>query len=203
MIYLITYYFTKILSLLYFPRTVIGLDNIPSQGGVIFACNHISNLDPPIMGITSPRRLYYVAKDSLFKNKLLGFILKELWAFPIKRDESDFRAMRQTLRCLKTGHPVLIFPEGTRGAAGRIKEVQAGIGFIAAKSGMPVVPVFIHESDKVLPPKVKWFRRHSVRVVFGKPRIYLDPAQSYPSIAEEILRAIIALESKIKDKTSS
>ena len=162
MIYLITYYFTKLLSFLYFPRTVIGLENIPSQGGCILASNHISNIDPPILGITSPRRLNYVAKESLFENKLLGFFLRQLWAFPIKRDESDFRAMRHTLRCLKSAQPVLIFPEGTRGTTGRIKTVQAGIGFMAAKSGRPVIPVYIYDSDKVLPAKAKWFRSLSV-----------------------------------------
>src|SRR5471030_135232 len=113
MIYYITYFLTKILSWAYFPYKAFQSRNIPRQGGFILASNHISNLDPVVLGICSVRRLNFMAKIELFHG-LLGFFLTNLGAFPVKRGEADFGAMKEALKRLKKGHGVLIFVEGTR-----------------------------------------------------------------------------------------
>src|ERR1700688_3905208 len=113
MIYYITYFLTKVLSWAYFPFTAHQTRHIPRQGAFILASNHISNLDPVVLGICSMRRLNFMAKIELFKG-FLGFFLTRLGSFPVKRGESDFVAMREALRRLKEGRVILIFVEGTR-----------------------------------------------------------------------------------------
>src|SRR5580698_6536621 len=97
MIYYFTYFATKVLSWVYFPFTAYQTENIPRHGGFILASNHVSNLDPVLLGICSVRRLNFMAKIELFKGAL-GFFLTKLGAFPIKRGEGDFGAMKESLR---------------------------------------------------------------------------------------------------------
>lgn len=192
MIYWIAYFFFKTLSLLFFPLRVFGRDFLPSDGGFIIASNHVSYMDPFILGLASKRRLSYVARESLFQNRILRFLLYRVDAFPIKRNTTDFRAVREALRRLKRGAAVVLFPEGTsKGKSGQ-KKVQPGIGFIATKAGRPVIPAYIYGSDKVLPPGQKMLRRHRVTVIFGEP-IYLAFDAFYPGIASHIMEKIFSL----------
>lgn len=175
-----------------FPCRVEGLANLP-RGGFIFASNHVSNLDPMLIGISSRRRLSYMAKDSLFKNSFFSWVLHQVGAFPVKRGSADVGAMREALKRLKSGCPVVVFPEGTRRKSEAQAKAHAGIGFLALKSGLPVVPVFIRDADKVLPPGSKFPRRHLIKVRFGAPVTY-SKQDPYPLIADQILRQINAME---------
>lgn len=195
MIYWISYFSLKLLSQFFFPIRVFGRDSLPSDGGFIIASNHASNMDPFILGLASKRRLSYVTKESLFKNRILRFLLYRVDAFPIKRNTTDFRAVREALRRLKKGAPVVLFPEGTRKGINGQKKVQPGIGFIATKAGRPVVPTYISESEKVLPPGQKMLRRHRVTVIFGEP-LYFTPEEFYPDIASRIMEKIFSLAPK-------
>lgn len=192
MIYYISYFFFKALSVLFFPLTVIGRENLPVGQGFIIASNHISNLDPFILGVASRRRLNYVAKDSLFRNRVLGYLLYRVDAFPIKRGASDFRAMREILRRLKKGAAIVLFPEGTRQAAGVERKIHEGVGFIVAKAGVPVIPAYIHNSNKVLSPGSKSLKRHPVTVSFGAP-LYFSQEQTYSDIAHKVMETVAAL----------
>ena len=187
----------KLLSLLFFPCTTIGRENVPLKGGFILASNHISNLDPPLLGITSGRWLGYVAKDSLFKNKLLGAYLKGLGAFPIKRATSDLSAVKTILKVIAEGTPVLFFPEGTRKKEEKTKRVESGIGLIAVKSGVPIIPAFVIDTDKAQPIGAKFFRRHAVKVLYGKP-FHVTKDRSYPEIANQIMDKIEELGKSAK-----
>ncbi len=190
-VYRLTWWFAKLLDKIYFNTRFFGLENIPSDGNYIIAANHLSYVDPFILGISQRKPFTFVAKDTLFKNKFSGFYLLRLGVIPIKRESSDFRALRETIRRLKQGSSVVLFPEGTR--LGNEKDPQPGVGFLAVKSGVPVIPAYIEDSDKVLPPGAKWFRRYPVKVYFGKP-IHFKEHQSYPEIAEEIMRNIYSLD---------
>ena len=194
MIYWIGFLTVKILNWIYFPTTYINLKKLP-RGSFILASNHLSNLDPFILGTSRWRHFSFVAKDSLFKNRFLAFIFREFGAIPIKRDTSDFRAIREVLRRVKKGHPLVVFPEGTRGAGDRTKKIQAGVGLIALKAGVPVVPAFIEGSNKVLPPGGRWFRRHPVTIVFGEP-IHFSKDASYSDVAQMIMTAVYTLSDK-------
>lgn len=185
-IYYFTWLLTNLLSIIFFPFKVYGRENIPKKGAFILACNHISNIDPPLMGITCPRVISYLAKDTLFKNKFLGWYLRQLKAFPINREKADIGAIKRILRNLQSGLPVVMFPEGTRKAEDRKKRAESGIGFIVAKSGVCVIPTLVKDTDQVMPVGAKFFHRHLVNVIFGPP-ITFPAGTDYDDIAISIM----------------
>ena len=194
MIYHIIYFFTKVVSFFYFPRRIYGREHIPAEGGFIIASNHVSYLDPVVMGISAIRRINFMAKIELFQKQPLGFILRKLGAFPVKRGEADLWALKEAIKRLKKGTPVLIFVEGTRRIGDASFQAQAGVGFLAVKSGVPVVPAYIAGSDQVLPPGAKWFTRNRVIVTFGQPLIFSND-KDYEQIARRIMLQIESLKS--------
>jgi 1-acyl-sn-glycerol-3-phosphate acyltransferase len=189
MIYWIFYFLTKFLSFVYFPCRIYGRDNVPSKGAFLLASNHVSNLDPMILGIMTGRRLNYMAKDALFKGKFLGYVLPRLGAFPIKRGSADTGALKECLRRIKKGGIILLFPEGTRHGSPEEKKALAGVGFLAQKAAVPVIPVFIDGSQRAMPPGAKFFRRSQVRVFYGKP-IHFDGKKDYEDVAGQVMKAI-------------
>ena len=199
MIYWVTHFLTRILSGLFFPCIYIGREHIPKTGSFIFASNHISNLDPVLIGICTSRRISFMGKDTLFKNPVLGFFLRCLETFPIHREGSDIKAIRETLRRIKRGFPIVIFPEGTRKIKGETRAIHEGIGLIVRKGEVPVVPIFIEDSDKALPPGEKFFKRHLVKMYFGKP-VTFSPEESYLQIAERIMREIQSLPGRYQHR---
>ncbi len=132
-----------------------------------------------------------MAKDSLFKNPLFGFYLKCLETYPVKREASDVKAIRETLRRIKSGFPVVIFPQGTR----KSKDVHEGVGLIVQKSQVPVVPVCVVGSDQVLPQGSKFFKRRLVKVFIGKPISFVQ-SDTYLQTAQRIMTEIYALPEK-------
>ena len=191
MFYWFAYGVIFILSKIFCPCRFIGQQNLP-KGSFILASNHISNLDPLILGLSCVRKFGYIAKESLFKNKFFGIILHLVGTFPIKRDSSDAGAIKEALKRLERGTPIIMFPEGTRGGYARFKKVHSGVALIAAKSGVPVIPAYINGSDRVLPQGAKWPRRHLVKVTIGPPLIFSEK-QSYPAMATQIMKDILAL----------
>ena len=191
MIYYITYFLTKVLSWVYFPYKTTNTNKIPRKGAFILASNHSSNLDPVVLGICSVRRLEFMAKIELFKGAL-GFFLTKLGAYPIQRGKGDFGAMRETLKRLQEGRVVLVFVEGTRRIGNETPKAQAGVGFIAMKSGVPIVPVYVQGTDKVMAPGTKFFKRGLVSATFGEP-FFVKDAPSYEEASQRILDKIYAL----------
>lgn|SRR3990167_1512410 len=191
MIYGIAWVLWEIFRTLSFPLKVQGKENVPRKGACIFASNHSSYLDPMIIGGCFPRYISYMAKDSLFRNKLFAFLLNGVGAFPVKRDSADIGAIKEALKRLKKGFPLVVFPEGTRLSSQ--KEIHSGVAFIAAKSGIPVIPVYIKGSDRVLPPGAKFLRRLPVSVSFGSPKIYSKEI-SYEEIADRIVEDIYSMK---------
>jgi 1-acyl-sn-glycerol-3-phosphate acyltransferase len=121
----------------------IGLENIPTTGPVIICSNHISTFDPPIVGMTCPRDIHFMAKEELFKNPIFGYILRKVHVFPIKRGMKDRNALRKALEVLKDGNVLGLFPEGTRSKTGEIKKGLAGAGFFALRSEATIIPCAI------------------------------------------------------------
>ncbi len=192
MIYYFVYFLTKAVSFFLFPFTAFGTENIPRQGGFILASNHVSNLDPVVLGISSVRRVNFMAKAELFKKQPLGFILTELSSFPVRRDTADFGALKEGLKRLKKGQPVLIFVEGTRRVGSEPSRAQSGAGFLAMKANVPVVPVYVKGTEKVMPPRSKTLTRGRVEVTYGKPFTVSD-ASSYEHASQLILDQIYKL----------
>jgi len=192
MIYWIAFYIFKVLFFIFSPFSIRGREHVPRSGGYIFASNHLSNLDPMLVGITVHRRVSYLAKKSLFKSKIFSFFLYQVGAFPIRRESSDIGALKEALRRLRAGRPLVVFPVGTRGAEVTAAQAQPGIGFLAVKSKVPVIPVFIQGSDKVLPKGAKWPRRHPVRIFIGNP-LSFAPQTPYPEVSRQIMQKILSL----------
>ena len=145
---------------LFFLR-VRGAENVPLQGPLIVAANHVSNFDPPLLGVAMPRQIWYMAKKELFAIPVLGPVISRLGAFSVDRQAGGTAALRGALRMLKEGRAVGMFPEGGRNVEGD-KEVKSGVAFLAAASGAPVVPAAIVGTRGLRP-----FRR--VTVAFGEP----------------------------------
>ncbi|BDE06130.1 1-acyl-sn-glycerol-3-phosphate acyltransferase [Vulcanimicrobium alpinum] len=177
-----------------FRYRVIGAEKVPRDGGVIIAANHISNFDPPLLGIGVPRPVSYMAKKELFALPVLGPLLPHLNAFPVDRQAGGTAALRASLRMLKEGRCVGIFPEGGRNVSGTNEE-KAGAAFLAAASGAPVVPAAIVGTRSLRP-----FRR--ITVVFGDPlRIERNRKSDEGDLekgAAEIMSRIRALEGSIR-----
>ena len=126
-----------------------GLENIPKVNAFILACNHLSFFDPPAIGCRIPRNLHYFARDSLFHGPM-GFLIRKLNSIPVNRKQLDIKTLRIVLKVLASGEPILLFPEGTRSESGSLQKAQSGLGFLAFKSGVPIVPARIIGSDKAL-----------------------------------------------------
>lgn len=142
--------------------------NIPSKGPVILLSNHQSFLDPIFCQMLVFRHMHYVARDSLFKNKVLGSFIKYIHAIPIRRGEADIRAMRKIIGILKKNRTVCLFPEGTRSVDGKISEIKPGFSLLTRKTGASVVPVVIDGAFECWPRDKKWPSLGKVRVSFGK-----------------------------------
>ncbi|MFT8362375.1 MAG: lysophospholipid acyltransferase family protein [Sporolactobacillus sp.] len=139
---------------------VEGVENIPERGAVLICCNHRSNFDPPLVGVSMARDLSFVAKAELFRFRLIGWVFHQVHAFPIKRGTGDRGAIRLAVNLLRAGHALLIFPEGTRNHTGQLKKGLSGAGFFALNTDAVVIPCAIIG-------KYKFRSRLIVR--FGKP----------------------------------
>ncbi|CAM3973954.1 lysophospholipid acyltransferase family protein [Lederbergia lenta] len=161
---------------------VIGAEHFPKNGGVLLCSNHIDNLDPPVVGFTCPRPVYFMAKAELFKNPMSKKLMESIQAFPVKRGMSDREALRKGLKLLKSGEVVGLFPEGTRSKDGEVGKGLAGAGFFALRSDAHVVPCAIIGPYKP-------FRK--LKVVYGPP-IDLDEMRSNKVSAEQATEVIMA-----------
>ncbi|KXH82035.1 1-acyl-sn-glycerol-3-phosphate acyltransferase [Sporosarcina sp. HYO08] len=160
---------------------VIGKENFPKEGGVLLCSNHISNVDPPVVGLTSPRTVHFMAKEELFHVPVLKNILPNVNAFPVKRGMSDREAFRTALKLLRNGEVVGLFPEGTRSKSGELGKGLAGAGFFALKGNAHVMPCAIIGPYKP-------FKK--LKVVYGKP-LDVTSYREQKASAEEVTAAIM------------
>src|SRR5688572_12471618 len=155
----------------WFDLKVYGVNNVPKRGGVLIVSNHQSYLDPVLIAVKLPRPLSFFAKSELFVNPFFGAFIRSLNAFPVRQGEGDVGAVKETIRRLQEGHALNVYPEGTRSPDGEIQPMQAGVGLIVRRAGVPVVPAAIIGSWEAWPPRRghKIFRPHPIRIAFGPP----------------------------------
>lgn len=176
-----------VVALIFYPLyriRVIGKENVPNSGPVIICSNHISNFDPPVVGITSPRDIYFMAKGELFEKPLLGRLLTAIQAFPVKRGMKDRNALRRGLKILEDDNTLGLFPEGTRSKSGQLGKPLAGAGFFALRSKASIVPCAIIGSYKP---------GSNLTVIYGEPmnmESYRDSKTSAKEMAEAIMTEI-------------
>lgn len=138
----------------------------PPRGSVLVACNHIAALDPVIAGASLPFENWYIAKMELFRNPWFGRLIRRVNAIPIRRGTADFAALDRAVRLLQEGHCVFMFPEGTRQTPGRLGDPRWGFGYVAARAGRPIVPVFVRGTRDLRP---RGLRREPMEVWVGEP----------------------------------
>src|SRR3990172_3587779 len=175
----------RIMPLFHF--RVVGKEEVPITEGVILAANHVSYVDPLFIGVAFvERQLHFLAKEELFRSPLFGSLIRGLHAFPVRRGQGDRGAIRQCLRLLAEG----------------------GIGFLAARSGCPVVPVYVQGTDHVLPRGKRIPRLRPVTVYFGRPlRLAAENNRkesrwSYRQLSEQVMKEIGALRVRAHSSAS-
>ena len=174
---------------------VQGLENIPKDKPFILACNHLSFFDPPAIGCKIPRNLHYFARDSLFFWPL-GLLISSLNSIPVNRGQLDLGTLRKVLKVLKNGHPILVFPEGTRSEDGGLQDPQKGLGLLVAKSSVGVIPARIYGSGKAfgkkhLIPRIgrKIYINIGVEISFDDPKD-VKSKKNYLEISTTVMSAI-------------
>jgi len=146
-----------------------GRHNIPAEGGVLVVSNHQSHFDPPLVGIGCPRRMNYVSRDTLFRFAPLGWLLSSVDSIPIDREGIGLGGIKESLKRLKRGEMVLIFPEGTRSADGEIHPFRPGFTALAVRSKAAILPVAIEGAFAAWPRWKKFPGLGRIRVHFGEP----------------------------------
>ena len=152
---------------------VRGRENIPREGGVIVAANHISFWDPPLIGSALPREMHFLAKEELFRTPVLGWAIRGVNSIPIRRGVADLTGMARALEVLRVGEALLMFPEGSRMRDGELHPARPGVGMMAVHADVPIVPCYISGSGR---PRRWLVRRARVRIWFGRAWNWRDLA---------------------------
>jgi 1-acyl-sn-glycerol-3-phosphate acyltransferase len=174
---------------------VSGRRNVPMHGPVIIAPNHISYLDPPIVGSAFDRQIFFMAKVELFEVPFLGWLIRQCGAFPVRRGVADRAALRQADELLHGGEAVRVCPEGTRSEDGRLVPAELGIAMLALRTGAPVLPIGVDGTDRSLPRHSPIIRPVAIRINIGRALTFDDLCRRGPltrEAAEEAARRITA-----------
>jgi len=168
---------------------VFGAQNVPRSGPLIVACNHVSYLDPPLLGAACPRRIEYMAKRQLFGIPVLGPLISAVGAYPVDREGSATAAIKRSVEVLQRGGAIGIFPEGTRNLEGTV-QARIGVALLASLSQAPVVPARLTGTDQAK-------RLRPFRVYFGAPmalpRDRKATREDLENFTTEVMRAIRSL----------
>lgn len=176
---------------IFLPWRITGKENVPADGACIVSSNHIHARDPFYIAAHLPRHIYFMAKVELFRIGIVGWFIRKVGAFPVDRGKSDLNAIRTSLRILKEGHALGIFPQGTRSRDNEQTQMAGGVALIAMRANVPVVPVYIDGPYRL-------FRKTAI--VVGKP-LRLDDlgrrmdSETLQKATDRIEKAIWSLKS--------
>ena len=182
------------------PRRVIGAENIPRDRSFILASNHFSFFEPPILAVSCPRELHFFAKQPLFDIPVFGALIRSVGAIPIRRGSTDVTGLNHAVETLRQGGSLVIFPEGGRNKSGRLKEAKGGIGYLALETGVPVVPAYVRNSNRMLNCLL---RKAKITVAFGPPlepdpEVWnLERKEAHRRIGRSVMDRIALLEDEV------
>lgn len=185
---------------LFYNFHIEGTENIPQDRALVMASNHRSYADPVILTMPMKKPVTYMAKEELFKNRLFGWFITKLGAFPVKRGSGDMQVIEDSVAILKSGRNLVIFPEGTRSKDGKVGKGKTGVALIAAKSGADVLPCgIVFEGEKL-------HFRSKLTLRFGKvipaEEIAVEDAspKALKEVKKRIMGAITELVEGVGDK---
>lgn len=205
-IYYCGWVFFRVVYKLYFRVRWFNAERVPPNGPVILASNHASILDPPLVGVALPRGINYLARASLFRFPVVGWVLHHWDAVPVDRDGGGAKGLKIILDRLLAGGAIVLFPEGTRTTDGKLQPARSGVGLAVIKSSAPVVPVRVFGTFKAYGRNLKLPRPHQIMAKYGEPmRFEALRAEAkhcskarlkeiYQQVADEIMAAIAKLE---------
>jgi 1-acyl-sn-glycerol-3-phosphate acyltransferase len=180
-----------------------GQEHIPLTGPCIVASNHVSYLDPPVVGSGLSRVVNFIARDTLAKNAFMRWYYAQIGVILMDRDRGDVAALRKGLDVLKQGGVLALFPEGTRSHDGRLQKPKSGIGFLIARADVPVVPTFVDGTYQAFPRGARFVKPRKVHVYYGEPvtteeiRMLGRGKQAYQQVAELVMKRIAALRQSV------
>lgn len=186
MFYAILKFILQILFKIFLRLEVKGAENIPATGPLVIASNHLSLLDPPVIGVAATRKVNFMAKQELFV-PVLGAIYKELGAFPVKRGGADRAAIKYGIDLMLNGEVLAIFPEGTRSKTGALGKAAPGALMMAGKAKAAIVPTCVKGTDLKRQGKL-WPK---VSVTFGKPIYFPEAAPMTKELLHELTEALM------------
>ncbi|MDZ4403222.1 lysophospholipid acyltransferase family protein [Prosthecobacter sp.] len=182
-----------------FDFRVIGEEKLHFPGPALIACNHVSFLDPPFVGQAFDEVVHSFARKSLFNHPLMGALLRSWQVLGVDLDKPDTTALKSTIRLLRSGEKVLIFPEGTRSFDGHLQPAEAGVGLFIAKGQAPVLPVRLFGAYEAYPRGAKTLRPARITLVIGdlwQPDLtsYSQTGKDlYQVLADEVMTRIASL----------
>jgi 1-acyl-sn-glycerol-3-phosphate acyltransferase len=199
-VYGLFHYIFYLIHGMLFRGSVSGVHNIPTTGSFLLAANHASHLDPPAIGCHVPRQIAFFARKTLWKGGVLSWWMDQAGCIPVDRDGgSDVGAIKRVLRTLQEGRALILFPEGTRSHDGQLQKPKSGVGMIASRAKVPVVPVRIFDSHRAWGRGGPFRPGIPVSIVFGKPiqvTELIDRSagkERYQVASERIMERIAAL----------
>ncbi len=188
---------SRIIAAVTFGFRTEGQHHLDFEGGGMLLSTHQSLLDPVLIGMVPNRRLNFLARKTLFKNSLLGFLIGLLDAIEIDRERGGLAGLREMLNRLQKGEMVLLFPEGTRSSDGEIGNLKPGFIPVARRSQVPLIPIAIVGAYDCLPKGAKIPTRQPIAVVFGQP---IPPSEYMPMSDAEILVALTKRLKQLHDR---
>ena len=190
----------RLVSVLLFRLRVAGRENWPATGGGLVCSNHQSFFDPPLVGLTCNRRMNYLARDSLFRVPGLAQLIHFFDAIPIDREGGGLAGLKETLKRLKAGELVLIFPEGTRTHDGEVAPLKPGFIAVARRSKVPLIPVGLDGAFQAWPRTSKFPRSSRLSVVIGPPILPDEvAAMTDEDLLAELEQRILTCHSKARE----
>jgi 1-acyl-sn-glycerol-3-phosphate acyltransferase len=198
--------FYRTVFAVYFRWRVYNSERVPQKGGVILAANHESFLDPPLVGSGLKRDINYLARKSLFRIPVLGWVLRTVNAVPVDRDGGGAAGLKAIIDRLHDGGAIILFPEGTRTSDGKFQPARSGVGLTVIKSEAPVFPVRVFGTHEAWGRHVRIPRPYSVGLKYGRAMDFsalraeakicskARLKEIYQQVANEIMAAIATLE---------
>lgn len=202
LIYLVSLLYYRALLKFYFQFEITGREKVPSKGPFILVANHVSYADPVVMGVACNMvPVTFMAKKELFDKSFLGRWIMAIGCIPTDRHSGSSQSLKKALKILLKERGVLgIFPEGTRSRDGKLQQAELGIGFLALKAKVPIIPLYIWGTDKVMPIGQTYLTRAKIKAKFGThiditgSVKFKDKRKAYGYVGDKIMEAIRELK---------